>query len=122
MSPTTAITDEFLPATQNELSRRLSENAQGPAKPIYPVGGRTVVHFGSPEVQAGISLCTTNLARVIDYPARDMTITVEAGIRIDELGKVLAVEGQRPPIGVSQSHRATLGGGAATKASGSRRF
>ena len=84
MSPALASTDEFLPATQTELSRRMGENAQGPARPIYPVGGRTVVHFGNPQLEPGISLCTTNLARVIDYPARDMTITVEAGIRMDE--------------------------------------
>jgi len=122
MSPATIITDEFLPATQNELSRWMVENAQGAAKPVYPIGGRTVVHFGIPQIQPGISLCTTNLARVIDYPARDMTITVEAGIRMDELTKVLAAEGQRLPIDVSQSHRATLGGVAATNASGSRRF
>ncbi len=122
MSPTTTLTDDFLPATQNELSRRMSENSQGPARPIYPVGGRTVVHFGLPPAQPGLSLCTTSLARVIDYPARDMTITVEAGIRMDELAKVLAAERQRLPIDVSQSHRATLGGVAATNASGSRRF
>ena len=122
MSPVLTTTDEFLPATQTELSRWMSENAQGAARPIYPVGGRTVVSFGLPPLQPGISLCTTNLARVIDYPARDMTITVEAGIRMDELAKVLAAERQRLPIDVSQSHRATLGGVAATNASGSRRF
>jgi glycolate oxidase FAD binding subunit len=122
MSPTLATTDEFLPATQSELSRRMGENAQGPARPIYTVGGRTVVHFGLPQIEPGIALCTTNLARVIDYPARDMTITVESGIRMDELAKVLKAEGQRLPIDVSQSHRATLGGVAATNASGSRRF
>ena len=27
----------------------------------------------------------SELKRVVDYPSRDMTITVEAGIRIDEL-------------------------------------
>ncbi len=122
MSPTLASIDEFLPATQTELSRRIGENAQGSARPIYPVGGRTVVHFGLPQDPPGISLCTTNLARVIDYPARDMTITVEAGIRMDELAKVLEAERQRLPIDVSQSHRATLGGVAATNTSGTRRF
>src|SRR6185295_16370910 len=49
-------------------------------------------------------------------------ITVEAGIRIDELARVLAAEKQRLPIDVPQAHRATLGGVAATNASGSRRF
>ena len=64
----------------------------------------------------------TRLDRVVDYPARDMTITVEAGLRIDRLAEVLRVEGQRLPIDVSQSDRATLGGALATNTSGPRRF
>jgi glycolate oxidase FAD binding subunit len=120
--PFTLATDEFLPTTQTELCRWTSDNASGAALPIYPVGGRTAIHYGPAASQPGISLCTTGLARVIEYPARDMTITVEAGIRIDELAKVLAEQGQRLPIDVAQLHRATLGGVAATNTSGSRRF
>lgn len=115
-------TDEFLPATQTELCRRLAENAAGPARPVYPAGGRTALHFGHPLEQPGLTLCTTGLAKVIDYPARDMTITVEAGIRMDELAKVLETEGQRLPIDVPQAHRATLGGVAAANACSSRRY
>ncbi|MBI3860358.1 MAG: FAD-binding oxidoreductase [Planctomycetia bacterium] len=115
-------TEEFLPATQTELCRWMVENAEGAALPIYPVGGRTSIGYGPAPAARGISLCTTGLARVIDYPARDMTITVEAGIRIDELAKVLESQRQRLPIDVPQLHRATLGGVAATNASGSRRF
>jgi glycolate oxidase FAD binding subunit len=114
--------DEFLPATQTELSRWMGDNASGAARPIYPVGGRTAWHLGPPVTEPGISLCTTSLTKVIDYPARDMTITVEAGIRCDELARLLEGEGQRLPIDVPQAHRATLGGVAATNASGSRRF
>jgi glycolate oxidase FAD binding subunit len=115
-------TDEFLPTTQAELCRRIGDNAQGAGLPIYPVGGRTAVHYGPAPVQPGISLCLTGLTRVIDFPARDMTITVEAGIRIDELTKLLAAQGQQLPIDVPQMHRATLGGVVATNTSGSRRF
>jgi glycolate oxidase FAD binding subunit len=115
-------TDEFLPATQTELSRWMGENASSAARPIYPLGGRTAWHFGPPVDQPGISLCTTGLTKTIDYPARDMTITVEAGIRCDELARLLEGEGQRLPIDVPQAHRATLGGVAAANASGSRRF
>jgi glycolate oxidase FAD binding subunit len=114
--------DEFLPATQTELSRWMSDNASGAARPIYPVGGRTAWHFGPQVTVPGITLCTTSLAKVIDYPARDMTVTVEAGIRCDELARLLQGERQRLPIDVPQAHRATLGGVAATNASGSRRF
>ncbi|MGE5191905.1 MAG: FAD-binding oxidoreductase [Deltaproteobacteria bacterium] len=121
MSPALA-TDEFLPATQTELSRWMGENASGAARPVYPAGGRTAIHYGYPPRDPGIALCTTALTKVIDYPARDMTITVEAGIRFDELIRLLAAEKQRLPIDVPQAHRATLGGAAAANASGSRRF
>ncbi len=60
--------------------------------------------------------------RVIDYPARDMTITVEAGITIAELQKILAAENQELPIDVPQPELTTLGGAIATNASGPRRF
>jgi glycolate oxidase FAD binding subunit len=51
-----------------------------------------------------------------------MTITVEAGTRIDELANTLAAERQRLPIDVPQAERATLGGVVAANVSGSRRF
>jgi glycolate oxidase FAD binding subunit len=117
-----AITDEFLPATQTELCRWVGDNANGAGLPIYPVGGRTAIQYGPPLAKKGIALCTMGLARVIDYPARDMTITVEAGIRVEELTKTLAEQGQRLPIDVPHLHRATLGGVVATNTSGSRRF
>ena len=62
------------------------------------------------------------LDRVVDYPARDMTITVEAGIRIERLAEVL--EGRR--TAVADRHRSVRAGHArrrmATNTSGPRRF
>ena len=51
-----------------------------------------------------------------------MTITVEAGIRMDDLRKALEEENLRLPIDVAQSGRATLGGAIAANASGPARF
>lgn len=120
--PLTESAADFVPATQTELARKVAENAAGPAKPVYTVGGRTALHVGYPPEKPGMSLVTTELTRVIDYPARDMTITVEAGIRIDELTMVLARERQRLAVDAAQPHRATLGGVIATNTSGPRRF
>src|SRR5262245_31218039 len=114
--------DEFVPATQTELCRRIAENAAAASRPIYPAGGRTSLSFGRPVEQPGLTLCTTALQKVIDYPARDMTVTVETGIRMDELAKLLETERQRLPIDTPQAHRATLGGVAASNASSSRRY
>jgi glycolate oxidase FAD binding subunit len=62
------------------------------------------------------------LDRVLDYPARDMTVTVQAGITLARLLELLAAENQRLPIDVPQPERATLGGALATNTSGPRRY
>jgi glycolate oxidase FAD binding subunit len=122
MPPTAETIDEFVPATQTELARFLRDNAQGERRPLQPVGGRTALHFGYPVESGGITLPTSRLTRVIDYPARDMTVTIEAGIRIEELAQLLAKEHQRLPVDIAQPNRATLGGAIATNCSGPRRF
>lgn len=38
------------------------------------------------------------MSAVVDYPARDMTITVEAGMPVQELQQVLAAENQQLPV------------------------
>jgi len=119
---TTESSDEFTPATTDEARDFLTENASGAGRAIFPVGGRTALHYGYAPTQPGFTFSTLRLNRTIDYPARDMTITVEAGIRMDELTEILKAEGQRLPIDVPQSSRATLGGVLATNTSGPRRL
>lgn len=124
MSPPTlaAFADEFVPATQAELARYMAENSATSQRVLYPVGGRTALHYGCPAVEPGVAVSTAKLTNVIDYPARDMTVTVEAGIRVDALAELLKQERQRLPIDVPQAHRATLGGIIACNAGGARRY
>jgi FAD/FMN-containing dehydrogenase len=89
--------------------------------PIYPLGGRTLLSLGLAGTDEGIGVSTLGLDRVIDYPARDMTITVGAGIRLAKLQQILAAEGQRLPVDVPRPAEATLGGAIATNTSGPRR-
>jgi glycolate oxidase FAD binding subunit len=89
---------------------------------LYPVGGGTMLDCGLPPTKAGEAVDLRGLDRVIDYPARDMTITVQAGITIERLRDVLKAEGQQLPVDVPFPERATLGGAVATNASGPRRF
>src|SRR5262249_2814166 len=60
----------------------------------------------------------TGLSRVIDYPAADMTITVEAGMTLGALQTALAANHQRLPPDAPQPQKATLGGLFATETSG----
>jgi glycolate oxidase FAD binding subunit len=101
-----------------EIIRRIGvEN-----RAIYPVGGGTMLGFGLTPTKQGIAVDLRDLNQMIDYPARDMTITVQAGITVERLQEVLKSEGQQLPVDVPLPERATLGGAIATNVSGPRRL
>src|SRR5262249_16100523 len=70
----------------------------------------------------GIGVDLRDLDQVIDYPVRDMTITVQAGITMAKLQAILAVENQQLPVEVPWSEQATLGGAMDVDVSGPRRY
>jgi len=100
----------------------LVREAVATARGIYPVGGRTMLDVGLPPIKPGLAVDMTALNQVIDYPARDMTITVQAGITMAKLQDTLAKEGQWLPVDVPNLEQATLGGALALNISGPRRF
>src|SRR3972149_5172198 len=91
------LTDTLTPADSSELEQMVRE-AYADGTPIYPIGGGTSLNFGLPARTPGLGLSLGALKRVVDYPARDMTITVEAGITLGALTTTLAKENQRLPI------------------------
>ncbi|WP_437186818.1 FAD-binding oxidoreductase [Planctomicrobium sp. SH668] len=113
---------EWIPSSAEELSRLMSENYNGQRVTLMPVGGRTSLKYGGAVVGNPLEVSTEKLNRVVDYPARDMTITVEAGMTISQLQEILSVEKQQLPIDIAQSGKATLAGAIAANASGPSRF
>ena len=109
------------PASVPELSD-LVRRAAAEGTAVYPVGGGTMLEYGLPPTRPGTIADLRGLDQVIDYPARDMTITVQAGVTVARLREVLRAEGQQLPIDVPLPERATLGGAVAANASGPRRF
>lgn len=67
------------------------------------------------------SLLMDDYRHVVDYPARDMTITVQAGLQMSELTRLLADEGQQLPIDCFNPAMA-IGAVVAADESGPRRF
>lgn len=98
------------------LIRRAADDHLG----LIPVGGGTMQYLGLPPSKPGIAVETGALDQVIDYPARDMTITVQAGITIAKLQSTLARENQWLPIDIPDD--STLGGAIAVNTSGPRRY
>jgi glycolate oxidase FAD binding subunit len=101
-----------------EIVRRAATTGQA----IYPVAGRTQIGIGLPPSKPGLALDTRGLDAVLDYPARDMTVTVKAGVSMAALQRLLAGENQRLPIDVPRPEEATIGGTLAANVSGSRRL
>ena len=91
-------------------------------QPMYWVGGGTSLEVGLPARTPGTAVDMTRLDKVIDYPARDMTITVQAGIRVSRLQEILASEGQTLPLDIPWPDKATVGGVLSCNVSGSRRL
>jgi glycolate oxidase FAD binding subunit len=109
------------PTTVSELGDLVRE-AAGQGQGVYSVGGGTVLDLGLPPIKPGVAVDTRGLDQLIDYPARDLTVTVGAGITIGKLQQTLAAEGQRLPVDVPAPDVATLGGALAANLSGPRRL
>jgi glycolate oxidase FAD binding subunit len=109
------------PADPAELADAVRA-AYDSSTPLYPIGGGTSLGYGLPAKEPGQGLSLAGLSRVIDYPARDMTVTVEAGVTMQTLADLLATERQRLPIDVPQANQATIGGVIATGWNGPRRY
>ncbi len=109
------------PADQAAVAQAVEEVYQAGGA-VYPIGGGTALDYGLRPSRDGTALKLTGLNSVLDYPSRDLTITLEAGVTIAELSRRLAVERQCLPIDIPQADQATIGGVVATSPSGPRRF
>lgn len=89
---------------------------------VVPWGGGTQQRLGSPPERADVALFTTDLNHVVEYEPADLTVTVEAGMRLADLQAALAKNGQWLPIDPQIAPGATLGGLVATNVNGPRRI
>jgi glycolate oxidase FAD binding subunit len=121
MSTATRDADVLTPTDQAGVVEAIRA-AHDARKSVFPVGGRTSLDYGGAIPPTGQQLDLTGLARIVDYTPRDMTIVVEAGVRMDDLAATLAVERQQLPIDVPRGAEATLGGVTATNWAGPRRL
>ena len=116
-----ASTSRVTPASREELAealRRADERGQA----VAPVGGGTQLDLGMPPSRLDVVIETTGLNKAVEYEPADLTVTVEAGIRFDELQKLLGEQGQFLALDPPAASGATIGGLIATNASGPLRF
>ena len=110
--------------TATDLSTVVETIAGAAAKrtPVYPIGGGTRLGYGVRPQRPGLGLSLAGMTALVDYPARDLTVTVEAGTTVAELARRLAAQRQWLPLDVPQPDRSTLGGLIAANTFGPRRY
>jgi len=115
------ISQTLAPADQDEVIAAVADCFAAETA-VYPIGGGASLDFGLPAKEEGVGLSLAEMDNVIDFPARDLTISVEAGISMRRLANVLAEENLRLPIDVPKAETATIGGVIATNWNGPRRY
>ncbi len=89
---------------------------------VIPTGSGTKLGIGNLPPKVDIMLSTTRLNDVVEYEPADLTVTVEAGIRLAALQKKLAQNGQFLPLHPPYAEQCTIGGIVAANANGSLRL
>ena len=112
--------DPLLPTSAEEL-RDTVRRCAGEQASIESGGGFTKRLSGGPVADARYRLGTSKLDRLLAYEPADLTVSVEAGMRLSELSRILAEGDQFLPLDPPFADRATVGGVIATNSSGSRR-
>ncbi|MCY3801941.1 MAG: FAD-binding oxidoreductase [Chloroflexi bacterium] len=85
---------------------------------VVPRGSGTKLALGNVPSDYRISVSTARLDKVLEYTPADMTVSVQAGITLAELQKILAQENQFLPLDPPYGETATIGGVLAANSSG----
>ncbi len=110
-----------MPSTQQDVASVLAA-ADAAGAGVLPRGGGTQTGLGMPPRRYDLALDLRRLDRVVEYEPADLTMTVEAGLRLSELQRLLGEHGQWLPLDPPLPDEATIGGVLATNASGPSRL
>ncbi len=89
---------------------------------IIPAGSGTKLGIGNPPEQVDLVLSTRQMNSVLEYEPADLTVTVQAGMKLRDLQMILGKHGQYLPLNPPYADRTTVGGIAATGSSGPLRL
>ncbi len=108
------------PTNLGELADALADTA-GQGKSITVGGAFTKRRMTPRAASADVIISTTSLNRIVEYEPRDLTISVEAGIRFADLSRRIRRDGLMLPLDPPFFEATTVGGVVAANRSGPRR-
>src|SRR6185295_5876810 len=109
------------PGSVDEVSEAIEAASQIVAS-VIPWGGGTRMTLGFPPRAGSLVLQTERLNEIVEYEPADLTVTVQAGMRLAALQARLGAEGQMLALDPAAADRATIGGLIAANASGPLRL
>ncbi|HRC62415.1 MAG TPA: FAD-binding protein, partial [Dehalococcoidia bacterium] len=98
----------FRPETRDEVAALL-QAADAAGFTVAPQGSRTTLRLGRPLAAYDVALDLTGLCRVVAYEPEDLTVTVEAGMTLAALQRLLGERGQYLPVDPAPDDRVTVG-------------
>ncbi len=111
--------ETFLPETPEQLAESLRAAASA-HKSIRLGGNFSKDRLGGPPRPTDVTVSTKALNRLLQYDPRDLTVSVESGMRFADLERVLREQGQMLPLDPGWPD-STVGGVIASNLSGPRR-
>ncbi len=108
------------PDGPQELAERLREAGESHRR-IRVAGSSTKSEWLGGASDVDLEVGTERLDKILQYDPKDLTISVQAGMRFAELARVVAAERQMLPLDPPFFERATVGGVVAANSSGPRR-
>lgn len=119
-APDSAIECVVYPATPQELAEVVS-CAYLNRWPMLPCGRGSKLPWGGLAEGVKLVVSTAKLDCLIDHASSDLTVTVEAGLKLADLQSTLATTGQFLAVDPAYPNQATLGGIVATADTGGLR-
>jgi glycolate oxidase FAD binding subunit len=110
----------LLPETPEQLAESLLDAASA-HRTIRLGGNFSKDRLGGAPQPADVVISTSRLKRLLQYDPRDLTVSVQAGMRFAELEQILAEHRQMLPLDPGWAQDSTVGGVVATNLSGPRR-
>jgi glycolate oxidase FAD binding subunit len=109
------------PASIDELAE-VVRGAHDDDLAMIPWGSGTQMGMGNVPSRYDVGLDLTALNEILRYDPDDMTMSVQAGCRLDDLNSMLDEHRQVLPVDAAYPERATIGGMTAVGSSGPRRL
>ena len=110
----------IFPHTKSSLAQLVKLAFQNKER-ILPTGNSSKISWGGLTQDISLVISTAKLNQVIDYAEEDLTITVESGLKLADLQRIVAKKGQFLAIDPTYPDSATVGGIVATADTGSWR-